>query len=78
MVFGTVHPQSVDALFEAASHINMRMIAGKVMMDRNAPDYLLDTAESSYHQSKELIERWHKKWSSAICDYATLRPDLIS
>ncbi len=53
------------------------MIAGKVMMDRNAPDYLLDTAESSYHQSKELIERWHK-WSSAICDYATLRPDLIS
>ncbi|ROL36152.1 hypothetical protein BFD69_24090 [Escherichia coli] len=30
----------------------MRMIAGKVMMDRNAPDYLLDTAESSYHQSK--------------------------
>ncbi|MBL7483615.1 guanine deaminase [Escherichia coli] len=60
LVFGTVHPQSVDALFEAASHINMRMIAGKVMMDRNAPDYLLDTAESSYHQSKELIERWHK------------------
>ena len=59
-MFGTVHPQSVDALFEAASHINMRMIAGKVMMDRNAPDYLLDTAESSYHQSKELIERWHK------------------
>ena len=60
LVFGTVHPQSVDALFEAASHMNMRMIAGKVMMDRNAPDYLLDTAESSYHQSKELIERWHK------------------
>ena len=25
LVFGTVHPQSVDALFEAASHINMRM-----------------------------------------------------
>ena len=34
LVFGTVHPQSVDALFEAASHINMRMIAGKVMMDQ--------------------------------------------
>lgn len=60
LVFGTVHPQSVDALFEAASHINMRMIAGKVMMDRNAPEYLLDNAQSSYQQSKELIERWHK------------------
>ncbi|RKR53867.1 guanine deaminase [Yokenella regensburgei] len=59
LVFGTVHPESVDALFEAASHINMRMIAGKVMMDRNAPDYLLDTVESSYQQSKALIERWH-------------------
>ncbi|HDO1330718.1 TPA: guanine deaminase [Aeromonas veronii] len=59
LVFGTVHPESVDALFEAASRINMRMIAGKVMMDRNAPDYLLDTAENSYVQSKQLIERWH-------------------
>ncbi|MFC0225546.1 guanine deaminase [Serratia aquatilis] len=60
LVFGTVHPESVEALFESARHINMRMIAGKVMMDRNAPDYLLDTPESSYTQSKALIERWHK------------------
>lgn len=60
LMFGTVHPESVDALFEAAHNINMRMIAGKVMMDRNAPDYLLDTAETSYTQSKALIERWHR------------------
>jgi guanine deaminase len=59
LVFGTVHPESVEALFESARHINMRMIAGKVMMDRNAPDYLMDTAESSYSQTKALIERWH-------------------
>ncbi|MGL5386744.1 MAG: guanine deaminase [Serratia sp. (in: enterobacteria)] len=59
LVFGTVHPESVEALFESARHINMRMIAGKVMMDRNAPDYLQDTAESSYSQTKALIERWH-------------------
>ncbi|MGL5423767.1 guanine deaminase [Serratia sp. JSRIV002] len=59
LVFGTVHPESVEALFESARHINMRMIAGKVMMDRNAPDYLLDTPESSYSQTKALIERWH-------------------
>ena len=61
LVFGTVHPESVDSLFEVAENINMRMIAGKVMMDRNAPDYLLDTPEISYNQSKELIEKWHKK-----------------
>jgi guanine deaminase len=35
------------------------MAAGKVMMDRNAPDGLLDTAETSYDESKALIERWH-------------------
>ena len=61
LVFGTVHPESVDALFEEAEKIDMRMIAGKVMMDRNAPDDLLDTAQSSYDQSKALIEKWHNK-----------------
>lgn len=59
MVFGTVHPQACDALFTEASHYNMRMIAGKVMMDRNAPEDLLDTPQSSYDDSRALIEKWH-------------------
>ncbi|WP_285425902.1 guanine deaminase [Pseudomonas sp. efr-133-TYG-103a] len=61
LVFGSRHKESVDALFSAAQKLNLRMIAGKVMMDRNAPDYLVDTAESSYLDSKALIERWHGK-----------------
>lgn len=61
LVFGSVHPESVDALFTAADSINMRIIAGKVMMDRNAPPSLCDTAESSYLDSKKLIEKWHEK-----------------
>lgn len=61
LVFGSVHPQSVDAFFEQAAKLNLRMIAGKVLMDRNAPDYLTDTAESGYAESKALIERWHGK-----------------
>jgi guanine deaminase len=61
LVFGSVHKQSVDAFFEAAEALNLRMIAGKVLMDRNAPDYLTDTPESGYADSKELIERWHGK-----------------
>ena len=60
-VFCTVHPESVEALFSAAEKINMRIIAGKVMMDRNAPDYLLDTPETAYTESKQLIEKWHKR-----------------
>jgi guanine deaminase len=61
LVFGSVHKQSVDAFFEAAEALNLRMIAGKVLMDRNAPEYLTDTPESGYADSKELIERWHGK-----------------
>lgn len=61
LVFGTVHPQSVDAFFSEAQFRNLRMICGKVMMDRNAPDSLLDTAESAYQQSRDLIEKWHNK-----------------
>jgi len=61
LVFGSVHKESVDAFFEACEKRNLRMIAGKVLMDRNAPDYLTDTAESGYTDSKELIERWHGK-----------------
>ncbi|MBI4783058.1 MAG: guanine deaminase [Oscillatoriophycideae cyanobacterium NC_groundwater_1537_Pr4_S-0.65um_50_18] len=60
LVFTTVFPQSADAFFEEASKRNLRMIAGKVMMDRNAPDYLVDTPDSSYQDSKALIQKWHK------------------
>ena len=60
-VYCTVHPQSVDAFFERSHALNLRMIAGKVMMDRNAPDFLLDTAESSARDTEALIKRWHKK-----------------
>lgn len=61
LVFGTVHKQSVDALFHAAQLLDMRLIAGKVMMDRNAPTYLTETPEESYQDSRELIERWHQR-----------------
>ena len=59
LVFGTVHPHSADAIFEAAAARDMRLIAGKVMMDCNCPADLRDDAESGYADSKALIERWH-------------------
>jgi guanine deaminase len=55
----TVHPQSVDALFEESARLGLRTIAGKVLMDRNAPKKLLDTARTGYEQSKALIRKWH-------------------
>ncbi len=59
--FCTIHPTSVDAFFEAAAARNMAVIAGKTCMDRNAPDTLLDTAQSAYDDSKTLLEKWHGK-----------------
>ncbi|MEE9320028.1 MAG: guanine deaminase [Granulosicoccus sp.] len=59
LVFGTVHAGSVSAFFEAAACRHLRMIAGKVLMDRNAPEELCDTPESGYRDSKQLIKTWH-------------------
>ncbi|MGX1741044.1 guanine deaminase [Bosea sp. NPDC055353] len=60
-VYCSVHPQSAEAFFTESQRRNTRMIAGKVMMDRNAPEALTDTAESGYRDSKALIARWHGK-----------------
>ena len=61
MVYCTVHPQSVDAFFAAAEKRGARMIAGKVMMDRDAPEALMDTSQRGYDESKALIERWSNR-----------------
>jgi guanine deaminase len=61
MVYCTVHPESVDAFFSASEKRQLRMVAGKVMMDRNCPEFLRDTAESSARDTEALIQRWHKR-----------------
>ena len=59
VVFPTVHKTSVDALFDAASQRGMRLIAGKVLMDRHAPPELCDDVDGAEADCRELIERWH-------------------
>jgi guanine deaminase len=58
-VYCTVHPESVEAFFTESERLNTLMIAGKVMMDRNAPEALTDDAERSFSESAALIEKWH-------------------
>ncbi len=50
---------SVEAFFAASAARNTRMIAGKVLMDRNAPEGLLDTAAGGVADSRALLEAWH-------------------
>jgi guanine deaminase len=59
LVFATVHKHSAEALFDVASKRNMRLATGKVLMDRNVPEALRDTAETGYADSLDLIRRYH-------------------
>jgi len=57
----SVHKESAEAFFAEATERNMLVVAGKVMMDRNAPQGLRDTPQSGYDDSKALIAAWHGK-----------------
>lgn len=61
VAYCSVHKTSAEAFFAEAERRNMRMIGGKVMMDRNAPDGLRDTPQTSYDDTKALIKKWHGK-----------------
>ena len=58
-VFGTVHKVATDVFFAGAAARNLRMIAGKLLMDRHCPEYLRDTAADGERDTRELIESWH-------------------
>ncbi|UVW29582.1 guanine deaminase [Massilia sp. H6] len=60
VVYCTVHRESVDTFFEASQARNLRMVAGKVLMDRHCPDFLRDI-EGSVGDSADLIEKWHQR-----------------
>lgn len=66
LTFATSHPESVNALFTEAQARRMRLITGLVLMDRHAPDYLVNQGqgsvsgtEQSLRDTESLIQRWH-------------------
>ncbi|MDP5305496.1 guanine deaminase [Paracoccus spongiarum] len=59
VAFCSVHATSAEALFAAAEARDMAMVAGKVLMDRNALPAVQDTPQQGYDDSKRLIETWH-------------------
>jgi guanine deaminase len=66
-VFPTVHRHSAAALFEGAARRGMRVVAGKVLMDRHAPDFLRDDVTGAERDCIDLIDRWH---GHGRCSYA--------
>ncbi|HYD93843.1 MAG TPA: guanine deaminase [Noviherbaspirillum sp.] len=61
MVYCTVHPESVDAFFAESEARGLRMVAGKILMDRHCPEFLRDSAEGGVRDSEALIRKWHKR-----------------
>ena len=62
LIFSTVHASATDIFFEEAERRGIRGIVGKAMMDRHAPEYLLDkSAQQSYDESRALLEKWHNR-----------------
>lgn len=59
VVFPTVHKVSADRLFAAAQARGMRLVTGKVLMDRHAPELLCDDVEDAARACVDLMDRWH-------------------
>ena len=59
LIFSTIHQEATSIFFEEAERRGMRAIIGKTMMDRNAPDFLLESPRDSYEGSAALISEWH-------------------
>lgn len=61
VAYCSVHKASADAFFAESLKRGTLMIGGKVMMDRNAPQGLLDTPQLGYDETRAVIEQWHGK-----------------
>jgi guanine deaminase len=81
LIFSTIHAEATDVFFMEAERSGFRGIIGKTMMDRNAPDFLLERPRDSYEKSRVLLQKWHGR---GLLRYAvtprfapTSTPDLL-
>ena len=82
LIFSTIHTEATDIFFAEAESRSFRAIVGKTMMDRNAPDFLLENARDAYDGSRALLQKWHGR---GLLRYAitprfapTSTPELLS
>jgi guanine deaminase len=66
VAYCSVHKTSADAFFAESLKRGTAMIAGKTMMDRNAPDALTDTPQSAYDDTRAVIAEWHGKGRNRV------------
>lgn len=59
VIYGTVHETATDIAFQEAERSGLRIVMGKVLMDRNAPGGLLEDTADALRASERLCERWN-------------------
>lgn len=59
VILGTIHRAAVEGMFRKALDCGIRAVIGKVMMDRNAPRYLLEETDVSLAESESLCRAFH-------------------
>lgn len=54
--FSSIHEEATKLLMELCESYKITAYVGKVNMDRNSPDYLLESTEASLNKTKSLLE----------------------
>jgi len=65
--FGTIHADSTLALANAAAVAGQRAFIGKVNMDRNAPEYYIESTASSLAETTRFVAAMRRSLSAEAC-----------
>ncbi len=61
-VFGTIHKDATVLLMDLLTQSGLGAYVGKVNMNRNSPDYLIESTENSIQYTKEIIEKYDNQY----------------
>lgn len=61
-VFATIHKNSTKLLMDMLAESGLSAFVGKVNMDRNSPDFLIETTESSLYDIEDILKEYSHKY----------------
>lgn len=62
VIFGTLHRKSTEILMDLLNNKGLAAFVGKVNMDRNSPDYLIEDTEQSIAETRKWIDEYGQKY----------------
>ena len=65
-IFGTIHRESTEILMDLIEKSGLYAYVGKVNMDRNSPDYLIEETKESIEETKRWIQESKEKYKRVL------------